>query len=100
MNIIEHAQTLFNNIIVSGYYPTLRNQGLICSIYKAGKKDDPSNQRGITLRNCLGKFFNKILFNKLQNEPQKNIVLSPAQNGFRKDLRNSDRILTLFSLIN
>ena len=44
--------------------------------------------------------FYTILYNKLQNEPQKNIVLSPAQNGFRKDRRTSDHIFTLFSLIN
>lgn len=30
-NMIEHVQTLFNNIMVSVHYPTLWNQGLICS---------------------------------------------------------------------
>ena len=86
-NMIEHLQTLFNNIMESGYYPTSWNQGLICSIYKSSKKDDPSNCRGITLSNCLGKLFNRILYNRLQNELQKNIALSPAQAGFRKDHR-------------
>ena len=84
----------------SGYYPTSWNQGLICAIYKAGKKDGPNNYKGITLSNCLGKLFNTILYNRLQNEIQKNIVLSPAQAGFRKDHRTSDHIFTLFSLIN
>ena len=81
-NITEHLQTLFNNIMESGYYPTSWNQGLICSIYKLGKKDDPSNYKGITLPNFPGKLFNTFLYNRLQNEPQKNIVLSPAQVGF------------------
>ena len=99
-NMTEHLHTLFNNIRESGYYPTSWNQGLICSIYKAGKKDDPNNYRGITLSNCLGKLFNTILYNELQNEPQKNIVSSPAQNGFRKDHRTSDHLFTLFGLIN
>ena len=75
-------------------------QGLICSIYKSGKKDDPSSCRGITLSNCLGKRFNAILYNWLQNAFQKNIVLSPAQAQFRKYHRTSDHIFTLFSLIN
>ena len=35
-NMIEHLQTLFNNIMESGYYPTSWNRGLICSIYKSG----------------------------------------------------------------
>ena len=98
-NMIEHPQTLFNDIMESGYYPTSWNQGLICSIYKSGKKDDPNNYMGITLSNCLGKLFNTILYNRLQNELQKNIVLSPTQAGFRKDNRTSDHIFTLFSLI-
>ena len=52
-NMIEHLQTLFNDIMESGYYPTSWNQGLICSIYKLGKKDDQNNYRGITF---LGNF--------------------------------------------
>ena len=35
-NIIEHLQTLFNNIMESGYHPSSWNQGLICSIYNSG----------------------------------------------------------------
>ena len=50
--------------------------------------------------NCLGKLFNTILYNRLENEIQKNIVISPAQAGFRKDYRTSDHIFSLFSLIN
>ena len=80
-----------------GYYPTSWTQGLISSIYKSGKKDDPNNYRGITLSNCLGKLFNSILYNTLQNKLQKNTVLSPAQAGFQKDNRTSDHIFTLFS---
>ena len=81
-NMIEHLQTLFNNIMESGYYPTSWNQGLNCSTCKSGKQNDLNNYRGIALSNCLGKLFNTILYNRLQNEIQKNIVLSPAQAGF------------------
>ena len=64
-DITEHLQTLFNSIMESGCYPTSWNQGLLGSIYKAGKKNVPINYKGITLSNCLGKIF--ILYNKLQN---------------------------------
>ena len=98
--MISHLQTLFNNIIESGYYPTSWNQGLTCSIYKSSEKDDAKNYRDITLWNCLGKIFNTILYKRLQNELQKNVILSPAQAGFRKDHRTSSHIFTLFTLIN
>ena len=55
--MIEHLRTLFNNVMESGCYPTLWNQGLICSLYKSVKKDDPNNYSGITLSNCLRKLF-------------------------------------------
>ena len=84
----------------SGYYPTSWNQGLVFSIYKFGKKDDPNKYRGLTLSNCLGKLFNTILYKSLQNEIKNNIVLSPALTGFRKDYTTSDHSFTLFSLIN
>ena len=54
--MIEFLQTLFNNM-ESGNYPTSWNQGLICSIYKSGKKGDLNNYSGITLSHCLGKLF-------------------------------------------
>ena len=80
----EHLYTLFNNIMESGYYPTSWNQGLICSIYKLGKKDDPNNYRGITLSNCLGKLFNKILCNELQMNLKKILFHPLPKMDFRK----------------
>ena len=77
-------QTLFNNIMESGYCSTSWNQGLICAIYKSVKKDNPNSYRGITLSNCLGKRSNTILYNTLQNEVQKNIVLSPIPGWISK----------------
>ena len=47
-NMLEHLKTLFNDIMESGYCPISWNQGLICSKYKSGEKDDPNNYRGIT----------------------------------------------------
>ena len=37
-NMIENLLTLFNDSMESGDYPTFWNQGLICSIYKLGKR--------------------------------------------------------------
>ena len=65
-SMFEHQQTLVNNM-ESGLYPASWNQRLTCSIYKSAKEGDSNNCRGITLSKCLGKLFNTILYNRLQN---------------------------------
>ena len=42
-DMTEHLQTLFDDIMESGYYPTCWNQRLISSIYKLSKNDDQNN---------------------------------------------------------
>ena len=59
------------------------------------KKENPSNYRGITLSNSLGKLFNTILYNRLTTKLQNANILFPAQAGFFKDHRTSDHIFTL-----
>ena len=44
--------------------PKQWRQGLIVSLYKKGKAEDPGNYRGITLLNVVGKLFCKILNTK------------------------------------
>ena len=79
--MVEHLVNLFNKIMEFGYYPKYWNHGLICSLYKSGKKDDPNNYTGITLSNCLGKLFTTILYNRLQKEIHKvtTFYLQPSQ---------------------
>ena len=97
--MLVKLEKLFNKIFKAGYYPNSWNEGLICSIHKSAEKENPINYRGITLSNSLGKLFNTILYHKLTTKLQNANILSPAQTGFRKDCRTTDRIFTLFSLI-
>ena len=97
--MIQKLHTLFNLILDSGHYPNSWDEGLIFSIYKSGGRDNPSNYRGITLSNCLGKLFNSILYQRIIDNVEKENVLSHSQAGFRKNYRTSDHIFTLFSLL-
>ena len=49
----NNLQTLFINIMESGYFPDSWNQILVCLIYKSGIKDDPNKYRSTALSNCL-----------------------------------------------
>ena len=97
--MISKIEKLFNEILISGYYPRSWSEGLILSIHKSGKREDPNNYRGITLSNTLGKLFNTILYNRLIEKLLNTNIVSPAQAGFRKDHRTLDHNVTLFNLI-
>ena len=94
----NNLQTLFINIMESGYFPDFWNQVLVCLIYKSGIKDDPNKYRSTALSNCLEKLFNTIFFNNLLSKPQKKyiyIYISPAHTEFHKNRKTSDDIFRI-----
>ena len=90
---------LFNLIFKSGVYPSLWRENFIKPIFKGGCFTDPSYYRGIALSSCLGKFFSRVLFNRLEKYLEKNKIIRPEQIGFKKGCRTSDRIFTLKTII-
>ena len=64
-----------------------------------GSKMDPSNYRGITLLSSLGKLFNSLIYNRIENEIGSKGKFSPSQAGFKKNYRTTCNIFTTFSLI-
>ena len=55
--------------------------------------------RGIAISSCIGIFFSRILFNRLDKFLEHNNVICSPQIDFRKAMRTSDHILTLGTLI-
>ena len=98
MNIDVYVK-LFNLILKSGIYPTLWRKIVIKPIFKGGCFNDPSNYRGIALSSCLGNFFLKVLYNRLEKYLEGNELICREQIGFRKGSRTSDHILTLKTII-
>ena len=66
---------LFNLILDSGSYPEAWKRGLIHSIHKNGSKKDPSNYRGIILLSSLGKLFSSLVYNRIENEIERQGIL-------------------------
>ena len=58
---ISILRTLFNHILKTRPYPSIWSIDLITPIHKGGTKDDPSNYRGITILNTVGKIFTSIV---------------------------------------
>ena len=77
-------------ILSSGTYPDTWCTGTIIPIYKSGDKENPSNYRGITVSNCLGKLFNTIINKRITTYLETNELLSDTQIGFRPGRHTTD----------
>ena len=90
---------LFNSIRQSGLYPSPWKKDILHPIHKSDEKDDPNNFRGISISSCFGKFFIKILKNRLENFINEKGLLSKNQGSGKKNSRTSDHLMIIKFLI-
>ena len=75
---------VFNASLSKSHFPTPWKRAVIKPIPKAGKDLSlPTSHRPISLLSCLGKFFEKIIFNRLYQHLDQKDLLHPEQYGFR-----------------
>ena len=89
---------LFNNILLSGQYPSSWKVSYIKPLFKGGDANDPNNYRGISVMPCMAKLFNSILNNRLQKFID-NGFISDAQIGFQPQSRTSDHMFVVRTLL-
>ena len=90
---------MFNRCIELGQYPESLKIAKLISFSKNGNKDDPSNFRPISLLPILGKVFERIIFDRIQNYLNVFEILSDSQFGFRHGKSTVDAIATLIEEI-
>ena len=100
INEIGHLlKILFNAILKDEQFPLSWSEGLIIPIFKSGDGLDTNNYRGITISNCLGKVFTKILNARLIDFLIQNNIISKYQIGFMPGHRTADHLLLIRTLI-
>ncbi|VDI14278.1 Hypothetical predicted protein [Mytilus galloprovincialis] len=97
--IIPHLCTIFNAVLISGYFPSSWSDAILVPIFKSGDANDAANYRGISLVSNLGKLFTTILNKRLLNWATVNDILSDAQFGFRNGYSTVDAVFCLYSVI-
>ena len=97
---VPYLHIIFNDFYKNGTTPLSWRQGLITSLFKKGKRDDPSNYRPITLLPILGKLYASIINAKLVNHVESNNLIHTSQNGFRlvEERNTDDHIISLTEL--
>lgn len=68
-------------------------------IFKKGDKSDPSNYRGITLVNVIGKIFSLLLRDRINKWCESENILNDSQYGFRDNRSTTDAIFLLHATI-
>jgi hypothetical protein len=91
-------QSIFNHILHNSDYPSSWAASIIQPIHKSGDKNNPSNYRGISLINCLGKLFTSIIGNRLRAWAEDCNAIPKEQFGFQKGKCTTDAIFVLNSL--
>ena len=74
---------IFNASIKTRIFPDDFKLAKVTSIYKTGDKDDPGNNRPISVLPSTSRLFEKVLYDQLYDYFAKNKLLSDEQCGFR-----------------
>lgn len=90
---------VFNSILLAKRYPKAWCEGYILPIYKGGRRDVPSNYRGITILSCFAKLFSNVVNNRIEDFLSNKKLIDIKQIGFKKDARTSDHMFILRSLV-
>ena len=81
--IISPLINMCNKMLAQGIYPERLKFSLIKPIYKSGDKSSPSNYRPISLLPVFSKIFEKVIYQRLFDHLNNNVLLNEHQYGFR-----------------
>ena len=96
--IISPLKAIFNAILLYKHYPKEWKKGIIVNLFKSGNILNADNYRGLTINSCLGKVFNTVLNNRLNDYLEKHQLISDKQIGFKKNARTSDHLFLVNTL--
>ena len=83
--IAEPLTILYNKSIENGHFPNYLKLAKVIALFKKGNRFEPENYRPISLLNCFGKIFEKLLYKQFIQFIEKHNILYLYQFGFRHD---------------
>ena len=86
-------------MIVQGIYPERLKFSLIKPINKSGHKSSPSNYRPISLLPVFSKIFEKVIYKRLFEHLNNNVILNKHQYGFRSEVSTENASYVLLNEI-
>ena len=89
----------FNVLMAEGVFPEVLKIGRVTPIYKKGNPDDIGNYRPVSTLPIFGKFFEKVIYNRLYSFATSQNILNENQFGFRKSHSTSHAVNYSISII-
>ena len=84
--IISPLINICNKMLAQGIYPERLKFSLVKPIYKSGDKSSPTNYRPISLLPTFSKIFKKVIYKRLMDHLNSNVIQSQQQYGFRSEM--------------
>jgi hypothetical protein len=94
--IISPMINICNKMLTQGIYLERLKFPLIRPVYKSGDKSAASNCRPISLLPVFSKIFEKVIYNRLFDNLNKNTILNKYQYGFQSDISTENASHMLF----
>ena len=87
---------LFNKCLECGIFPQTWKKAIVMPLYKKDEKHFPSNYRPISLLSCVGKVFERIIFQNIHNFLLDNSLIYDMQSGFLPNHSTVYQLLEIF----
>lgn len=84
--------TIFNRSLTSSVFPGEWKTAAVTPIHKSGNRHDVGNYRPISILSCLGKIFEKLVYNFIY--PAVRSVVSEYQHGFMQKRSTTSNLMT------
>lgn len=97
--IAEPISFICNMSFETGKFPAAFKKAVVCPIFKAGDKKNPTNYRPISLLSTISKILEKLVKIRVTRYLEKEQLLSKNQFGFRDGRSTEDAVLMLTNKI-
>ena len=93
---IDELTKIFGTCLQIGYFPKKWKHAIGKMIQKPNKpKDNPASYRPISLLNCMGKLFEKIISNRIQEFIEDNNIINPWQRAYQPHKEANEHIMII-----
>ena len=90
---------IINKSLQAGVFPQSLKMALVCAIHKKNEKTSCANYRPISLLSNIGKIFERIMYNRIEDFLDEHNIIYEYQFGFRKKYSTNHALLSIIEQI-